>query len=56
MQATAPAPSPAIAPGDHQLRDGMLVPVDGEVAWLLPEGALPYWRGTITALRYEFGR
>ena len=41
---------------DHQRRDGMRVPLEGEVAWLLPEGALPYWRGTITALRYEFAR
>ena len=40
----------------HQRRDGMLVPVDGEVAWLLPAGARPYWRGTITTLRYEFAR
>ena len=36
-----------------QWRDGMLVPLTGEVAWLTPEGRKPYWRGTITALRYE---
>jgi hypothetical protein len=41
---------------NHQRRDGMRVPLDGEVAWLLPEGPLIYWRGTITALRYEFTR
>jgi hypothetical protein len=42
---------------DHHLRDGMRVPMSGEVAWLLPPeagGRKPYWRGTITALRYEF--
>lgn len=39
---------------DHAERDGMVVPLTGEVAWLLPEGRRPYWRGTITALRYEF--
>ena len=42
---------------DHQLRDGMRVPMRGEVAWLLPPeagGRKVYWRGTITALRYEF--
>jgi hypothetical protein len=33
---------------------GMRVPLDGEVAWLLPEGAKTYWRGTTTALNYEF--
>lgn len=36
-----------------ELRDGMRVPMTGEVAWLLPEGDLPYWRGTITDLQYE---
>lgn len=45
---------------DYQTRDGMQVPGSGEVAWLLPGGgasgplAKPYWRGTVTALRYEF--
>lgn len=34
--------------------DGMLVPTDGEVVWLLPEGDRPYWRGHIAALHYEF--
>jgi hypothetical protein len=35
-------------------RDGMRVPLTGEVAWITPEGRKPYWRGTITDLRYEF--
>ncbi len=39
---------------DYRRRDGLLVPFSGEVAWLLPEGRKPYWRGTITALSYEF--
>jgi len=39
---------------NYQQRDGMLVPLDGEVAWLLPEGAKPYWRGRITEIAYEF--
>jgi hypothetical protein len=38
---------------DYQVRDGMRVPTAGEVAWLAPEGRKPYWRGTITSLRYE---
>lgn len=32
----------------------MRVPLDAEVAWLLPEGAKPYWRGRIIKLSYEF--
>ena len=32
----------------------MLLPMTGEVSWILPDGAKPYWRGTIEALRFEF--
>ncbi|MCM2326984.1 MAG: hypothetical protein NDI88_03765 [Lysobacter sp.] len=39
---------------DYREQDGMRVPFTGEVAWLLPEGRHPYWRGTIAALSYEF--
>lgn len=39
---------------DYQVRDGMRVPISGEVAWVLPEGRKPYWRGTITEVGYEF--
>ena len=35
-------------------RDCMRVPLDGEVAWLLPAGEKPYWRGHITEIDYEF--
>ena len=35
---------------------GMKVPQDGEVAWLLPDGPRPYWRGHIESLRYELAR
>jgi hypothetical protein len=38
----------------YAIRDGMRVPLDGEVAWMLPEGARPYWRGRITTVTYEF--
>jgi hypothetical protein len=38
----------------HEVRGGMLVPLQGEAAWLLPEGVQPYWRGTSTALAHEF--
>jgi hypothetical protein len=37
---------------NYALRDGLRVPLQGEVAWLLPGGASPYWRGRITALEY----
>ena len=37
-------------------RGGMRVPLDGEVAWLLPEGEKTYWRGTTTSLTYEFAK
>jgi len=37
----------------HQL-NGMQIPTEGEVAWLLPEGRLPYWRGHIDKIEYEF--
>jgi hypothetical protein len=38
----------------YERRDGMRIPLQGEVAWLLPEGPCPYWRGRVTRLRYEF--
>ena len=41
---------------NYQLRDGMCIPTEGEVAWLLPERPQPYFRGRITSLRYEFAQ
>lgn len=38
----------------YEMRDGMRIPVEGEVAWQLPEGPKPYWRGHITRIGYEF--
>lgn len=38
---------------NNQQRDGLLIPVDREVAWLMPEGQLPYWHGTISELGYH---
>lgn len=37
-------------------RDGLRIPLDGEVAWLLPEGAEPYWRGHTEEIGYELAR
>lgn len=39
---------------NYQQRNGMLVPLSGEAAWLHADGRRPYWRGSITALAYEF--
>ena len=41
---------------NYKQRGGMRVPLDGEVAWLPPEGELPYWRGHINEVSYEFAR
>jgi hypothetical protein len=41
---------------NYERRDGMCIPTEGEVAWVLPEGPKPYWRGCITSLRYEFAQ
>jgi hypothetical protein len=41
---------------DYAERDGMRVPMSGEVAWLTAEGRRAYWRGTVTALAYDFAR
>ncbi len=40
----------------YELRDGMLVPTRGEVAWILPDGDKPYWRGRIKKISYEFAQ
>ncbi|MEE9322213.1 MAG: DUF6544 family protein [Granulosicoccus sp.] len=35
-------------------RDGMVIPLDGDVAWIFPDGAQPYWRGHIDKIDYTF--
>lgn len=42
--------------GKYELRDGMRIPIEAEVAWLPPAGPRPYWRGRITKVIYEFAR
>jgi dienelactone hydrolase len=39
---------------NYERRGGMWVPIDAEVAWMLPEGERPYWRGRVTDLEYAF--
>ena len=41
---------------NYDERGGMQVPLDGEVAWLRPEGEKSYWRGHISEISYEFAR
>lgn len=36
----------------YERRDGMLIPTEGEVAWVLPGGRLPYWRGRVERIEY----
>jgi len=38
----------------YEERDGMRIPLAGEVEWLLPGGPQVYWRGRITAIAYEW--
>jgi len=40
----------------YEVRGGMRIPLEGEVAWELPEGLWPYWRGSVTDIAYEFAR
>jgi uncharacterized protein DUF6544 len=39
---------------DYRRVNGMMIPMSGEVEWVLPEGAFPYWRGRAVDARYEF--
>ena len=41
---------------NYELHDGMRIPGEGEVAWMLPEGLKTYWRGRITNIEYEFAQ
>lgn len=38
----------------YEMRDDMLIPLEGEVAWVVTEGLMPYWRGSIQRIKYEF--
>jgi hypothetical protein len=41
---------------EYARRDGMMVPEAGEVAWVLPDARVPYWRARITLASYVFAR
>jgi hypothetical protein len=34
--------------------DGMMIPVEGEVEWVLPEGRLKFWRGEVVSVTYGY--
>ena len=39
--------------GSYARREGVMIPMSAEVAWLLPEGRFPYWRGRPVEVRYD---
>lgn len=41
---------------NYEERGGMMIPIEGEVEWHLPEGNAPYWRGRIVDVDYDFAR
>lgn len=41
---------------NYQMHSGMLVPQEGEVAWISTTGRVPYWRGKVEKLDYELPR
>jgi hypothetical protein len=38
----------------HELRYGVRVMSAAEVAWILPDGPLPYWRGRLTGIEFTY--
>ncbi len=38
---------------EYQRVSGVMIPMSGDVAWILPDGAAPYWRGRIVSVRYN---
>jgi hypothetical protein len=41
---------------NYQVQNGMLVPLEAEVAWLPATGRVPYWRGKVEKFDYELPR
>ncbi|HTL90065.1 MAG TPA: DUF6544 family protein [Leptolyngbya sp.] len=39
---------------DYSVRNGMLIPLEGEVGWEYPEGTRLYFQGRTTEINYEF--
>jgi hypothetical protein len=41
---------------NYEQRNGMMIPIEGEVEWRLPTGDAPYWRGQVVDASYDFAR
>jgi hypothetical protein len=39
---------------DYSTRNGMLIPLQGEVGWEYPDGIRLYYKGKVTEINYEF--
>ena len=39
---------------EYDTHNGVRIPTECEVAWELPTGRLPYWRGVVSNVQYEF--
>jgi hypothetical protein len=39
---------------DYSTRNGMLIPLEGEVGWEYPDGLRLYYKGKVTEINYEF--
>ena len=39
---------------DYRRVSGMMIPTSGEVAWVLPTGPEPYWRGCLTSVNFDW--
>lgn len=42
--------------GEYAEVQGMRIPREGEVEWILPEGRFTYWRGRVERIEYDFRR
>lgn len=38
---------------NYQERNGMMIPLEGEVSWQMPQGNEPYYKGRIVAVEYD---
>ena len=38
----------------YEEHEGMMIPMEGEVEWQLPNSVLPYWKGRLVEVEYEF--
>ena len=39
---------------DYQRLGGMMIPTSGDVAWVLPNGPQPYWRGRLISATFDW--